>query len=279
MPAVAILGAGAIGAAVAHRLAERNRTREIRLIDDAAAVAAGKALDIRQAGPIECSDTSISGTGDVLSAAGADVVVVADAVTGGEWEGDRGLALIQQLVRGGCTAPIVFPGPRQTWLMEAASRELHIASDRLIGTAASAVENVVSSLLHIETGLTGACVRVAGRPPSFVVGWTAATIGGRLVTDVVPPHRLLAISQSMQKLWPVGPEAIAAPTALVVEALISGSRQPLTAAVIADGEYGVRGRAAMLTVEFGNGRVLRRSQPSQSPQEQTETGSAILKRS
>ena len=274
----AILGAGPIGSTIAQRLAERERVREIRLIDDAGSVAAGKALDIRQAGPIDGYDTPISTASDPLAAAGADVVVFADTIGDGEWEGERGLAMVQQLVRAGCTAAFVFAGAKQTWLMEAAAREGRVAGDRLIGTAAAAMQPTVTALLHIETGESGARVSVAGRPPVFVVGWSAATIGGRLVTECVPAHRLLAIAQSLPKLWPPGPQSIAAPTALIVEALGAGSRTPLTGTVITDGEYGTKGMAALLQVELGHRRILRRVVPSQSQQERTETANAILRK-
>jgi hypothetical protein len=162
--------------------------------------------------------------------------------------------------------------------MEAAAREARVPIDRIIGTAAGAVSNTVVSLLHIETGLAGATVAVAGKPPSFVVCWSAATVGGRLASEAVPAHRLLAISQSLGKLWPLGPQAIAGPTSLAVEGLLGGSRTPLTAAVITDGEYSARGVAALLPIELGDRRILRRAVPSQSPQERTETATAILRR-
>jgi len=278
MSSAAILGAGPIGSAIAHRLAERARIGEIRLIDEGGAVAAGKALDIRQAGPVDGYDTAIAGTTDLLSAAGADVIVFADPVADGEWEGERGLALVQRLVRAGTSATFVFAGPKQTSLMEAAAREGRVPNDRLIGTAAATLPHTVSALLHVETGLSGAVVSVAGRPPSFVVAWSIATIGGRLVTEVVPAHRLLSISQSLGKLWPPGPQAIAAPTAAVVEGLIAGARLPVTASVITDGEFGARGISALMPIELGNKRILKRALPTQSPQERTETTSILSRR-
>jgi malate dehydrogenase len=279
MSSAAILGAGPIGSAIAHRLAEHARIGEIRLIDEAGAVASGKALDIRQAGPIDGYDTAISGTADLLSAAGADVIVFADPVVDGEWEGERGLALVQRLVRAGTSATLVFAGPRQTGLMEVAAREGRVPIDRLIGTSGATLPHTVSALLHVETGLRGAVVSVTGRPPSFVVAWSAATIGGRLVTEVVPAHRLVSISQSLGRLWPPGPQAIAAPTAAVVEGLVAGARLPTTASVITDGEFGVRGVAALMPIELGNKRILKRALPTQSPQERTETMSILSRRS
>jgi hypothetical protein len=278
MPSAAILGAGPIGSAIAHRLAERARVRDVLLVDDAGTVAAGKALDIRQAGPIDNYNTAVNGTSDVLSAAGADVIVFADSIGEGEWEGERGLALVQRLVRAGTQAALVFAGAKQTWLMEAAAREARVPIDRLVATAAAALPATVAGLIHIETGLAGAKVAVSGRPPSFVIGWTSAHLAGRAIADVVPAHRLLSISQSLTKLWPPGPQAIAASTALVIEGLIEGSREPLHAMAITDGEFGARGAAALLPLEFGNKRIVKRLMPSQSPQERTETASAILRR-
>ncbi len=278
MRSVAIHGAGPHGSAIAHRLAERGRLAEVKLIDEAGAIAAGKALDIRQAGPINGYDTAVTGSTDLLACVGADVIVFADTISDGEWEGERGLAFVQRLVRAGAGSPLVFAGPKQTWLMEAAAREARVPIDRLIATAAGTLSNTAAALVHIETGLAGAAVVVTGRPPAFVVAWSSATVAGRFVSDIVPAHRLVGISQSLGKLWPPGPQAIAGPTTLAVEGLTAGSRTPLLAAVIADGEYGARGVAALLPVELGDKRILRRALPSQSPQERTETATALSRR-
>jgi len=277
MPRVALLGAGPIGASIAHRLAERSPARDILLIDDNAGAAQGKALDIMQAGPIDGSSARLTGGSDPLAAAGADVIVLADDSVKGAWDGETGLQLIAQLMRAGTNAPLVFAAPSQVPLMEAAARELHVPGDRVIGTAASAMEPIVASLVNIELGRTGTMVSVTGRPPSLTVAWSAATIGGELVTDLVPAHRLLAIAQSIARIWPPGPQAIAAPTARVIEALLSGSRRSLSALTVLDGELGVRGRAGLLPLELGGGRVLQRRVPALSPQERTETITALLR--
>ena len=77
MAGVVILGAGELGGALAHKLAARDRVRSVCLVDAAKGVAAAKALDIRQAGPIERFGTRVmAGTLDAV--VGAGVVVVAD---------------------------------------------------------------------------------------------------------------------------------------------------------------------------------------------------------
>ena len=274
MSSVAIFGAGDLGGAIALALARRSAFRRIELIDDNVAVAEGKALDIQQSGPIERFDTSLSATADVLAAAGASVIIVADQFGRGEWEGEGGLALLQKLARAGTKAPLVFAGPGQTALMETAARELRIPADRLVGTAGAAVVGAARSLVGIEVGGSGADVQltVTGRPPAFVIAWSAATIGGSLVTDRVPAHRLLALSRSLASLWPPGPHAIAAATARVAEGLAFGSRRLEQAVTLLDGEFGLRGMAALMPLDLGDGRVLRRHMPSLSPQEKTGSG-------
>jgi malate dehydrogenase len=267
---VAILGAGPIGSTIAHRLAQRARVTAIRLIDASRDVAAGKALDIRQSGPVERFDTLVEAADDVRAAASAAVVIVADEAAAGEWQGERGLALIRRLAEIGITAPLVFAGPSQTPLMEMAYRELKIPAQRLIGSAGGALASAIRALVSLDLGISTVDVAVAGRPPAVTIGWTSATAGGALVTDRVPAHRLLAISQAAPKLWPPKPYAIASATAPIVEALVDGSRRRHHAMTIVDGELGVRGRAVLLPLELGRQRVLSHALPSLSPQERTE---------
>jgi malate dehydrogenase len=272
MSVVAIIGAGEIGSAVAYALARRARVRDVRLIDAAADVASGKALDIRQTGPIEDFDTAVSGRADVLDAVNSDLIVIADAIADGEWEGERGLAMVKQLVRAGSKAPMVFAGPKQTWLMEAAVREAGVSGDTIVGSAAGALHSGLRALVGLEVNGSGVDVAAAivGRASSFTIGWTSATLGGSLLSAAMPPHRMLAVANTLKKLWPPKPHAIGAATAAVVEGLLFGARRHLYATTVLNGEYGERGVATMLPLELGNRRILRRLEPSLSTQERVE---------
>src|ERR1700737_4066847 len=94
---IAIVGAGELGGALAHALARRGIARAIRLVDETGRVAAGKALDIAQAAPIERFATELAGSADVSAAAGAAIVVLADRAGKGEWQGEDGLMLLKRL--------------------------------------------------------------------------------------------------------------------------------------------------------------------------------------
>jgi len=277
MTVAAILGAGPLGAAIAHKLAERTVFRSIRLIDESQQVAAGKALDIRQSGPIGGFDVDLTATADPLDAAGASVIILADPLTGGGWDGDRGLALVGKLMRAGTAAPIVLAGPSQIDVMERAVRELRVPANRLVGSAASAVVNAVRAFVGIELNSSGVDVDlpIVGRPPGFIVGWSAATSSGSLITDRVPAHRLAAIAQSLPRIWPPGPEAVAAATAEVAEALARGSRRLHYGTSVLGDELEARGVAAMLPLELGPGRIIRRVVPSLSPQERNSLMTSV----
>ncbi len=268
MSDVAILGAGPIGAAIAHRLAQRNRISGIRLIDAASAVAAGKALDIRQSGPVERFDTIVSAGSDPLEAAGAGVIVVADAAEGSSGsDHDRALVLVAQLLRAGTTAAFVFSEPSHAALMERVVRELTLPLDRAIGTASSAIVGTVRAMTAVEMNVSAVDVAVVGRSPVFVVAWSAASAGGLLVTDLVPAHTLLSISQALPRFWPPAPYAIASATAPIVEALVAGSRRLHAATTVLGHEHGAHGVAAMLPLELGHRRILSSRMPSLSPLE------------
>src|SRR5688572_28213115 len=98
MSFIAVIGAGALGGAIAHKLAERDRVGEVRLIDGDERIARGKALDIGQSGPVQGFSARVTAAGTIAAAAGADAIVLADAANGqGEHSGEGGLALLRQL--------------------------------------------------------------------------------------------------------------------------------------------------------------------------------------
>src|SRR5262245_14217573 len=111
MAHVAIIGAGELGGATAHILARRDLARSITLIDETGQVAAGKALDIAQAAPVEGFATRLAGATDISYAAGASVVVVADrAGAAGEWQGDDGFLVMKRLMESARGAIVICAG-------------------------------------------------------------------------------------------------------------------------------------------------------------------------
>src|ERR1043165_4283057 len=122
MSFIAILGAGALGGTLAHRLASRGRIGEVRLIDEQAAVAQGKALDIQQSGAVEGFAVRVTSAGGIEAAAGADAIVIADSSLGdAEHAGEPGLAMLRRLAAIDTVAPLVFAGAHQRLLLARAA--------------------------------------------------------------------------------------------------------------------------------------------------------------
>ncbi|MBK1660361.1 malate dehydrogenase [Paracraurococcus ruber] len=72
---IALIGAGNIGGTLAHLIGLKE-LGDVVLFDVFPGVAAGKALDIMQSGPVDGFDSAMAGTGDYAAIAGADVVIV-----------------------------------------------------------------------------------------------------------------------------------------------------------------------------------------------------------
>ncbi len=72
---IALVGAGMIGGTLAHLIGLKE-LGDVVLFDVFGGVAAGKALDIMQSGPVDGFDSLMSGGSDYAAIAGADVVIV-----------------------------------------------------------------------------------------------------------------------------------------------------------------------------------------------------------
>jgi malate dehydrogenase len=72
---IALIGAGNIGGTLAHLIGLKE-LGDVVMFDVFPGVAAGKALDIMQSGPVDGFDSAMKGTGDYAEIAGSDVVIV-----------------------------------------------------------------------------------------------------------------------------------------------------------------------------------------------------------
>lgn len=72
---IALIGAGNIGGTLAHLIGIKE-LGDVVLFDVFGGVAAGKALDLEQSGPVEGFDAVMTGGSDYAAIAGADVVIV-----------------------------------------------------------------------------------------------------------------------------------------------------------------------------------------------------------
>jgi malate dehydrogenase len=277
---VCIIGAGELGGAIAHALGRGAQASRIVLVDDAAGVAAGKALDIQQAGAIESSHARLEGSADITRVVGASVCIIADrsGPTSQEWRGDDGLALLKRLVPYLEESPVVFAGPSQDEMLLAAVQELHLRRDRLLGSAPEALLSAVKSMVAIEAQCSPSEIEltVLGAPPrGFVVPWSEASIGGQALERMLTQVQLSRIENRAAHLWPPGPHALGLAAARVTEALITGSRRTFNILTGLGGEFGARGRVGVLPVLLSAKGISATRVPALTTRERIQVENAL----
>ncbi|MEZ5291448.1 MAG: hypothetical protein R2745_10215 [Vicinamibacterales bacterium] len=213
MSTLAVLGAGPIGAATTYLAAASGTARRVVLVDDAADVARGLALDIRQSGSITGSDAAVDGTGDIGAILGASVVVVADrhGATGGRTDAE--LAALAAARTLNPRALMVCAGPDDAGLVEHLVNERAADRRRVVAAAPEALRSGAAALAALEAGTSplDVVLAVLGRPPrELFVGWSGASIGGSAAADVLTPPALSRLDGQVARLWPPGPFALAA---------------------------------------------------------------------
>jgi malate dehydrogenase len=282
MTTVAILGAGDTGAATAAALARLQCVQRIVIIDTAASAAAGKALDIQQAGAIAGLDTGLMGTDDVSRVTGCAVCVVADRFghPSLEWDAEEGLAFVGRLVPLLGEAPLVFAGTKQTSLMAAASRELGIPRSRVSGAAPEAVRSAAISMVAMEARCSPreVSLTVLGAPPSgLVVPWSDASIGGYSLQRVLDQVQLNRVEARVASLWPPGPYALGAAAARVAAGMIRSARESFAVLTPIDGEFGVRPTIGVLPVMLSRSGIVHVRIPSLETRDRIRVETALIR--
>ena len=279
MQDVAIIGAGELGGATAHALARSNLVRSITLIDETRRVAAGKALDIAQAAPVEGFATQLSGATDVSVAAGAAIVILADRITGGEWQGEDGLVLLRRLSQTAAGAVILCAGTSQRQLIERGVRELHMDRMRVFGSAPESLAGAARALvaLAVNGSPRDIALSVLGVPPQHtVIPWADATVAGFALTRLVDEPSRRRLSARVTALWPPGPYALAAAVTIVVEAMAGRSRRVASCFVAPDDSAGTHTRTGAMPVRLGSAGIVEVVLPSLSAAEQVALDNAMM---
>jgi malate dehydrogenase len=277
MREVAILGAGDLGGALARTLACRGTVSRVVLVDDARQVAAGKALDIRQSGPVENSDTVVEATDDVASVAGAQIVVVADPFGKSEWAGDAALQLVGRIAALSA-APVIFAGAGQHDVMARAVDELKVPAARLVGSAPLAASAIARALAADVTGASPVDigVPVLGLPPQWVLAWGQATAAGAPLEGMAP-HQAARVEQVLASRWPPGPYALASAAAALVHAALTASRRRLPC-LVASPFGGVRPVVFAQLVQLAPTGVASMMLPDLTPRQRVTLEATVLAR-
>ena len=274
---VAIIGAGELGGSLAHVLARREIVRRIQLIDPSGQIAAGKALDITQTGPIEGFTTPVAGSTDLSRVAGCALVIVADSATP-QTETDP-LLVLTQLKRLAARAVVLCAGVDGRMLVERGVRELEYSREKLIGSAPEALASAIRAVvaLQVNGSVRDVVLTVLGNPPANAfVSWEDASIGGCAATRVLDEPTLRRLASQIAPLWPPGPHALAHSAAEAVAAICGVSRRAVSCFIAPDDTLGQRARVVALPVRLCASGVESLAMPALSGAAKTALDNAML---
>lgn len=275
MTTVCILGAGEIGGATARALAAGDVASRVVLLDAARGVAAGKALDLQQAGAITGCHTALTGTDDWSRLTGAAVCIVADPVQGGSWSDTD--PLLERLQAFAGKAPLVFAGTTDAALLIAGAAARGIPRRRLIGSAPQALQASIAAIVALEArcSVSEVAVSVLGAPPAVVVPWSEASIGGRALHRVLDASAVARLDARAARLWPPRPGALGLAAAFVTQGLLHASRRAFTVSALLDGEFGLRNRVGVVPARLSPEGIARIDVPPLETRERVQVETAL----
>lgn len=263
-------GAGNVGATVARAIAERELA-DVVVIDIADQKAAGLALDIYEACPIQKSDSRVIGGGDWSAAAGSDVVVITsgkprkpgmsrDDLVRDNFEIMKSIApnVVQH-----CPNAVIIPVANPLDAMaQALFRLTKFPRERIIGMAgvldSARMRTFIAMELNVSVENVHAFV-LGGHGDTMVPLPRLSTVAGVPITELLPKDRIDAICKrtadggaEITKL--VGTSAWYAPgsaAAEMVEAVLKDKKKILPCSVFLQGEYGIKDLFCGVPVKLG----------------------------
>jgi malate dehydrogenase len=279
---IALIGAGNIGGTLAHLIGLKE-LGDVVLFDVFGGVAAGKALDIMQSGPVEDFDAHMTGGSSYHAIEGADVVIVTAGFprTPGMSRDDligKNAGVIAEVADGIKThCPNAFvivitnPLDAMVWVMQQKSG---LPANKVVGMAGVLDSSRFRLFLAHEFGVSVEDVNafvLGGHGDTMVPLTRYSTVGGIPVPDLIKmgwttQAKIDAIVQRTRdgggeivKLLERG-SAFYAPAASAVamaEAYLKDKKRVLPCAALLNGEYGMKGLYVGVPVVLGAGGIER----------------------
>jgi malate dehydrogenase len=292
---VTVVGAGNVGATTAQRIAERELA-DVVMIDVAADLATGKALDMMEAAPVLGFNAKISGGGDYDATAGSDIcVVTAGLARKPGMSRDDLLAknteilkeVVAQLVkRSPETILIIVTNPLDA-MCEVARQVSGFPRERVFGMAgvldSARMRLFIATELKVSVQDVDAFV-LGGHGDTMVPMPRYATVAGIPLPQLLAAERIEAINQRTRdggaeivNYYKSG-SAYYAPAAAVldmVEAILHDKKKILPCAVLLKGEYGIDDLFVGIPVKLGRGGVEEVIQLRLTAEEKVELNKSV----
>jgi malate dehydrogenase len=276
---ISIVGAGNVGATTAHWCAAQE-LGDVVLVDIPATedMPKGKALDLRQAGPVMLFDANVIGTTGYAETKDSDVVVITAGIPRKPgMSRDDLLGTNAKIMTAVCneikkTSPnavvIVVSNPLDA-MVQRAQQVTGFPPQRVVGQAGVLDTARYRTFLAMELGVSVediSALLMGGHGDTMVPLASCTSVGGIPVTQLIKPERLAEIIDRTAKggaeivsLLKTGSAyyAPAAATAQMVEAIVRDKKRLIPCAAYCDKEYGVGGYYVGVPVVLGTNGVER----------------------
>jgi len=272
---VTVVGAGNVGATVAHRIADR-QLADIVLIDILEGVPQGKALDLLQAGPVEGYDLNIKGTNDYADTANSDLVVITAGLPRKPGMSRDDLlkanfdvvkSTTEQVVRYSPNSILIVVTNPLDAMAQTAFRVSGFSKNRVMGMAGildtARYRTFLAQALNVSIRDVQGLV-LGGHGDTMVPVPSYTTVAGIPIHHLMGKEQLDKIIDRTRKggteivnLLKTG-SAYYAPSAAVVEmidSIFNDRKKILPCAAYLEGEYGIRGLFVGVPVKLGAGGV------------------------
>ncbi len=279
-------GAGNVGATVARAIAVKELA-DVVLIDIADQKAAGLALDMLQANPIEGSDARLIGGGDFADMAGSDVVVITSGVPRKPGMSRDDLLQVNYKIMQSVTEQIVKHAPNAIIvpvanpldaMCQAVYRLSKFPRERVIGMAGVLDSARMRAFIAMELNVSVENIHafvLGGHGDTMVPLPRYSTVAGIPITELLSKERIDAIAKrtaeggaEITKL--VGTSAWYAPgsaAAEMVEIILKDKKKIVPCSVFLQGEYGISNLFVGVPVKLGARGVEEIIQITLTPEE------------
>ena len=271
-----VIGAGHVGATVAMRLAEKELA-DVVLVDILEGVPAGKALDLKEAAPIERHDADIIGiTGDYSQAEGSDIVIITAGIPRKPGMSRDDLLSTNMGIMRSVTQAVAAAAPDATLIIVSNPLDAmcHVAYDasgfpknRVLGMAgvldSARFRAFIAMELDVSVENTHAFV-LGGHGDTMVPLPRYSTVAGIPITELMSPQRIEALVERTRNggaeivgLLKTGSAYYAPASAAVemAEAILKDKKKILPCAAYLTGEYGIHDLFIGVPVKLGENGV------------------------
>ena len=258
---VTVVGAGNVGATTAQRIAEADLA-DVVMVDIAADLATGKALDMMEAAPVLGFNAKITGGGDYAPTAGSDNCVVTAGLARKPGMSRDDLLKKNTEITEGVVAELVKYSPETILILvtnpldamcEVARRVSKFPRQRLFGMAGVLDSARMRLFIAEELGVSVEDVDafvLGGHGDTMVPLPRYATVNGIPLPELLGADRIEAINQRTRQggaeivnYYKTG-SAYYAPSASVLDmvaAILLDKKKILPCAAYLEGEYGLQG--------------------------------------